>query len=212
MFINILPFCEFNSVSKQYNLSLDWNHPQNKNASQTNIPLFVCPSAPGNRNYISDYGACTQISSNIFVWMIESKLILPRRNYYGLLAPISTGRSTPEKVTDGVSHTFMLFEDGGRPANYNSTRSLISGTTSGSQWADVDGYFDVNDPADIACGYVVNCTNDNEVYSFHVSGCNFLYGDGAVRFTRQDMNTDTFVSLFTRAASDNVNGPDSPFE
>jgi prepilin-type N-terminal cleavage/methylation domain-containing protein/prepilin-type processing-associated H-X9-DG protein len=212
MFINILPFCEFNSVYKQYNPSLDWNHPLNNAAVQSNIPLFVCPSAPSGRKYISDYGACTQISSNIFVWMIQSKIILPRSNYYGLLAPISTGRSTPEKVTDGLSHTFMLFEDGARPFAYDSNRMVQTGTVSGSQWADSDGFFDVNDPSDITCGYVVNCTNNNEVYSFHVNGCNFLYGDGAVRYSKQDMNTDTFVSLFTRSANDNVNGPDSPFQ
>jgi len=57
---------------------------------------------------------------------------------------------------------------------------------------------------------IVNCMNDNENYSFHRGGCNFLYGDGAVRFSSERMNIDTFVSMFTRAAGDNVNGTDSP--
>jgi hypothetical protein len=32
-----------------------------------------------------------------------------------------------------------------------------------------------------------------------------------VRFQSASMNIDTLVSVFTRAAGDNVNGPDSPF-
>jgi hypothetical protein len=57
----------------------------------------------------------------------------------------------------------------------------------------------------------MNCTNNNEVFSFHKGGCNFLYGDDAVRFQATAMNIDTLVAVFTRAAGDNVNGPDSPF-
>ena len=59
---------------------------------------------------------------------------------------------------------------------------------------------------------IVNCMNDNEIYSFHPGGCNFLYGMRSPRFSPERMNIDTFVSLFTRAAGDNVNGPDSPLD
>jgi prepilin-type N-terminal cleavage/methylation domain-containing protein/prepilin-type processing-associated H-X9-DG protein len=210
-FISIFPYCEYEPVYKEYNLQLDWNDPKNAQAVQTNIPLLVCPSAPANRNYISDYGANCEISSNVYTPLVQNKKILPRPNYYGLLAPIETGPSTPQKVTDGISHTFMLFEDGGRPASYVGS-TPVAGIATGAEWADRDSYFYSNS---MICGdgdQIMNCMNDNEIYSFHPSGCNFLFGDGAVRFLPERTNIDTFVSLFTRAASDNVDGPDSPFQ
>lgn len=48
----------------------------------------------------------------------------------------------------------------------------------------------------------MNCHNNNEIYSFHPGGCQFLYGDGAVRFVTEDIAADTFVSLFTRDDGD----------
>ena len=209
-FIWILPFCEFNSIYKQYDLTKNWNDPKNAQAVQTDISMLVCPSAPGNRHYVSDYGACTNIANNIIDDLVQNKLILPRSDYTGLFAPITTGASTPQKVTDGLSHTMMLFEDGGRPNHYNNLQAVVAGTVSGSQWADVNNYFAINNT--LCDNSAINCDNNNEIYSFHRGGCNFLFGDGAVRFSSQAMNVDTFVSCFTRAAGDNVNGPDSPFE
>jgi prepilin-type N-terminal cleavage/methylation domain-containing protein/prepilin-type processing-associated H-X9-DG protein len=210
MFIHILPFCEFNQVYKQYNFRYAWNTTQNQQSVQTSISVLICPSAPSNRKYISDYAPSSQMSSNIYDQLIQNKKIVARSNYFGLFAPIATGISSPKKVTDGVSHTLMLFEDGGRPLKYDAQRVLQSGTVPGAQWADAENYFDINS---VICGngdQVVNCSNDNETYSFHRSGCNFLYGDGAVRFQPERMNIETYLALFTRAAGDNVNGPDSP--
>jgi prepilin-type processing-associated H-X9-DG protein len=220
MFIWILPFCELNDIYKQYDFTADWNSTKNTLAVQRDIPMLVCPSAPGNRHYISDYNVDTKIDDGygLVTHLINSKLILPRKDYDGLFADPSTGPSTPQKVTDGLSHTFMLFEDGGRPQNYVNgfqfngppTPGNPPGPTSGAQWADEQGWFWTDLPA-LDNSRVINCENNNEIYSFHPGGCNFLYGDGAVRFSPQSMNIDTFVSLFTRDDGDNVNGPDSPF-
>jgi len=220
-FIYIMPFCEFNEIYKQYNLEYAWNDPHNTMAVESNIPMLVCPSAPPNRKYVSDYAVNTDMQSNVYDQLIANKLIDPRSSYDGLIASPSKGFSTPLMCTDGPSHTMMLFEDGGRPFFYMAGTN-IGGTTTGAQWADPANYFAINysyTPDEIAvvgdiCGensQVINCTNDNEIFSFHVGGCNFLYGDGAVRFSSQSMNIDTFLSCFTRAANDNVNGADSPF-
>jgi prepilin-type N-terminal cleavage/methylation domain-containing protein/prepilin-type processing-associated H-X9-DG protein len=210
-FIHILPFCEFNSIYEQYNLNEPWYSAANARAVQTNIPMLVCPSAPAGRDYISDYAADCEISGDVYDPLVQNKKIEPRSEYLGSLAPIDTGVSSPQKVTDGLSHTLMLFEDGGRPMTYVGG-VLNPGTSSGAQWADKDNYFYTNS---MICGdgdQVVNCMNDNEIYSFHPNGCNYLYCDGAVRFSRETMNIDTLVSLLTRAAGDNVNGTDSPFD
>ncbi len=212
MFLDIFPYCEYSNIYKMYDLKHDWNAPQNQAAVNTNVAMLVCPSVPYKRDFTSDYGPCKQISSSVYTQLVTSKKISPRNDYQGFMAAPINGPNTPQKVTDGISHTMMLFEDGGRPNIYDSNRALQPGTASGAAWADRENEFDINS---VICGngdQVINCSNDNEIYSFHPGGCNFLYGDTAVRFQPETMNIDTFVSLFTRAACDSLAGADNPFK
>lgn len=48
----------------------------------------------------------------------------------------------------------------------------------------------------------MNCTNDNEAYSFHPNGVNLLYADGSVHFTAQSIAPRVFAALMTRASGD----------
>ena len=48
----------------------------------------------------------------------------------------------------------------------------------------------------------VNCTNAEEIYSFHTNGANVTFGDGSVRFLTKSISSETMVSLATRAAGD----------
>jgi prepilin-type processing-associated H-X9-DG protein len=50
----------------------------------------------------------------------------------------------------------------------------------------------------------MNCTNHDEIYSFHSGGCNFAYADGSVIFHSENMDPEAFVSRFTRDAGDIV--------
>ena len=50
----------------------------------------------------------------------------------------------------------------------------------------------------------MNCSNYDEIYSFHVGGANFLFGDGSCTFLTESLDVDIFVSLFTRAGDDIV--------
>jgi prepilin-type N-terminal cleavage/methylation domain-containing protein len=211
MFIDIFPFCEYDYIYKLYNFKYDWSNPLNKQGIENNVALLICPSVPGKRDFVSDYAPCKQMSSNVYTPLIASQTITARRDWQGLMGEPSKGPNTPQKVTDGLSHTLMLFEDSGRPQSYDRAHGVQSGTVSGAMWADRANEFDFNDAPCDGIGQLINCTNNNEIYSFHKGGCNFLYGDIAVRFQPPEMNIDTLVSLFTRAAGDNVNGPDSPF-
>ena len=49
---------------------------------------------------------------------------------------------------------------------------------------------------------VMNCDNYKGVYSFHAGGCNIAFGDGSVQFVKDEVASDTFVSLITRGAGD----------
>ena len=49
-----------------------------------------------------------------------------------------------------------------------------------------------------------NCTNNNEVYSFHTGGANHVLADGSVHFIRASMDIRLFVKLVTRTGDDVV--------
>ena len=48
----------------------------------------------------------------------------------------------------------------------------------------------------------MNCTNNGEMYSFHTSGANVVYGDGSVRFLRQNVAIGVMAALITRAGGE----------
>jgi prepilin-type processing-associated H-X9-DG protein len=76
------------------------------------------------------------------------------------------------------------------------------GNVSGSGWANDLSWYDIHD--ECGGGQMMNCHNNNEIYSFHNGGCNFAFGDGSVHFIQENIDPEEFVSLFTRAASDIV--------
>ena len=59
-----------------------------------------------------------------------------------------------------------------------------------------------NRPCDCGITSIMNCTNHDEIYSFHPGCANFLYGDGSVHFHTESLDAETFTCLFTRAAED----------
>jgi prepilin-type N-terminal cleavage/methylation domain-containing protein/prepilin-type processing-associated H-X9-DG protein len=91
----------------------------------------------------------------------------------------------------------------------------------GTQWAD-DQVFDgvwgkANPDGTCPAGTIMNCDNSvktdtttnterndvySGIYSFHSSGAQFLMGDGSVTFLGEDLDVDTFVSMFTASADD----------
>jgi prepilin-type N-terminal cleavage/methylation domain-containing protein len=207
MFTLILQYMENGGTFKMIDLKKNWNDAANKPGIDTDISTFVCPTAPSGRHYINDYGPCLTFSTasgNALDNLLKARAIKTRSNYDGLLAVYDREYVRIKEVRDGLSHTIMLVEDGGRPFKYEGYQRTGMGIT-GSQWADRANEFIVHN----SCGgdtRVFNCNNNNEIYSFHKNGCNFLYGDAAVHFHSNDINVDTFVSLFTRAAGDIVDG------
>jgi prepilin-type N-terminal cleavage/methylation domain-containing protein/prepilin-type processing-associated H-X9-DG protein len=202
----ILPYLEQGPIYERYRWDLPWNDPANDKATEVDIELFVCPSANSGRRYVSDYATCefipnTQARANL----VASGQLQPRTNWDGLFKKGDPGEdyapaTPPAAVRDGLSNTFMLFEDAGRPIEYREGRATGRTDVTGARWADRNAEFWVH----LLCGGspIINCSNNNEIYSFHPEGANFLYGDGSVHFHSESLDPDTFVSLFTRAASD----------
>jgi prepilin-type N-terminal cleavage/methylation domain-containing protein/prepilin-type processing-associated H-X9-DG protein len=200
MMARLLPFLELPAIHQQYRWDKDWSAAENKTARENNIAVFVCPSAPGGREFISDYAPNVQIAAGPQKTLVDGKFVVARKNWDGLLREKQITRIVD--VTDGLSNTFMLCEDGGRPLSYKN-RAISSGTVSGSEWASQEAAYHVHEVCNDS--QLQNCSNNNETYSFHSGGCNYLYGDGSVHFVIDGMNPETYVSLFTLAAGDIVN-------
>jgi prepilin-type processing-associated H-X9-DG protein len=116
-------------------------------------------------------------------------------------------------ITDGTSSTVMVVEAAGRPLVYRLRVPNFALTNDqGIGWVDNEGPFSLdgssNDGALEGCGVncpaVMNKRNDNEPFSFHTGGGNFLFADGHVQFIRESIDLKTFAALCTRAAGEVV--------
>ena len=134
-------------------------------------------------------------------------------------------------VRDGLSSTVMVVEDAGRPGWYGS-RGLVTSAGSyqagpngpapqgGGAWADplnyiatngadpsgsgiaAGGGFDGIPPAPWSCSEM--CSNDSEIFAFHIGGSNVLLGDGSVRFLHAGATMNQMEALLSRAGGEVV--------
>ena len=114
-------------------------------------------------------------------------------------------------IADGTSNTFLLHEEVGRPERWRVGRPL-SGRLSGAGWADRDNEYITHgfsvDGVSAPGPCAINCTNDNEDYSFHAGGTNVLFCDGSVRFIRQSIDIRIWCRLLTKRGGEVVVGGD----
>ncbi len=110
---------------------------------------------------------------------------------------------------DGTSNTMLIVEDAGRPATYRLGKQINAAGVTDGGWMDHDQRFTlhgsnkttgvVTSPpataADAACA--VNCTNENEIFSFHSGGAQILMADGSVRFLNQTVAFNVVGRLIT---------------
>ena len=208
------------ALADLYSFEFDWYEslrpaPEraNRKLAENRIELLVCPSTVSNDELaVSDYTAAITFApgrANARARLVESGRVARRSDWDGMLYPYASGESPrtfryprAEQVTDGQSHTVMLVEDAGRP-EYYVAGALVSGSgktpLSGALWADAASSLAVHN----VCGEaMINCNNDNEIFSFHSAGCNFAYGDGSVHFLRQEIDPEVLVSLLTRSGGD----------
>lgn len=202
LFTFLLPYVEQQTVYAKYSFDKNWSAAENKPARDTDIAVYLCPSAPGGRKYVSDYAAGTLIDSQVWKPLVSAGVLTLRSDWSNLFSHTAWQCREIAAVRDGLSNTFMLFEVAGRPDSYRNGQLEPGKTITGSRWADDESPFWIHEVCNGS--QLVNCSNNNEIYSFHPTGANFLYGDGSTRFHSETIDVETFVTLFTRAAGDIV--------
>jgi prepilin-type processing-associated H-X9-DG protein len=145
-----------------------------------------------------------------------------RTSWLGVLAdPKVTGKITIGSVTDGTSNTLIVSECAGRPAGYNRLHQIYTSevdglpvdgaiepvSSAGGAWADPFSYAAVAgaraDNSGIRGGpCMINCTSNDEIYSWHTAGANALFCDGSVHFLQQSIAPQVVIALITRTSGE----------
>jgi prepilin-type processing-associated H-X9-DG protein len=115
--------------------------------------------------------------------------------------PILAGSGTVElqrrlkaaEITDGMSHTFMLTEVAGRPQRWQNGTWTGVNEPLNAAWADPRTVLAINGVTTGKGTCLMQCDNQDEIYSFHPSGVNFLFADGHAQIA--SANTDPRVIL-----------------
>jgi prepilin-type N-terminal cleavage/methylation domain-containing protein/prepilin-type processing-associated H-X9-DG protein len=233
----LLPFIEQQNLADLYYFKHNWNEQRKKNpmgitnfeVSRNNpLSLMQCPSVPTREEeVVSDYSVSAYISaaqtSGLALKLLEKKLrrAAPEDLWASMLNNYDPTRTLYQpvkmsQITDGTSNSFMLFEIGGRPAVYTRSALLTGQSNSfGRFWANHENWFALhgnytaeNGSTNNSCGeQMINCTNLEEIYSFHPGGANFTFGDGSVHFVSEDIGIVAFAALHSRAGGDLAETP-----
>ena len=170
------------------------------------VPLLAAGMSPG---YVTAVGNPVQVSAT-----------MPAINSGTITDPAISGKITLASVLDGTSNTLIVSECGSKPIGYNGKRQIYKSEVNGLQvdgiiepvssgggaWADQFTYSVIaggQGRGGIRGGTcMVNCTSNNEIYSFHPGGANGLFADGSVHFLKDTLSVPIAAALVTRAGSE----------
>ena len=226
----ILPYIEQGNLANKIDLKKDGYSVDNFPAFTVPIKTFMCPSAPleptivyNNPSYKytvvpagvtqirmgrTDYAAPKScgggwVDASIGTQAISKKPPILEKN-----AEVAF-----TAVTDGLSNTTLVVEDAGRPFQYGfggikKGPDQDANDTAGG-WGDQDSWFSING-ADGNTGSqgsgptAVNGSSDNELYGFHIAGCNIVMGDGSVRLLKSNITLAMLAALVSRNGGENL--------
>jgi prepilin-type N-terminal cleavage/methylation domain-containing protein len=194
----------------------------------TTIATFLCPSSPthegdyGKVGYlnvapgiaifgVTDYGPLDGIGD-----AFAAIAGVNQSGHVGLLhfATLTNGSLDTQirlsDCPDGLSNTIVFAEDAGRAVRWEMGHPVPGspgdspGLRSESAWGDYDvEYFTHGSNLDGSGGSChTNCTNDNEIYSFHAGGAMAVAGDGHVFFLKTTAKPYVIAALISRAGGE----------
>jgi len=225
--VALLAQIEQSNIANLYDLNLGWKHAANQPAVAAPMSLLLCPSTPrgsaiddmpGFRAAVTDYAPMSAVAPSLAA-LLGLPSTLDRAGFFS-----GNQRRRVAEIADGLSNTLALVEDAGRPDHWvrgplrgpatsfpgGGNAAVTNGRVTGAAWADpandvpIHGFTFDGLSAPGLCP--MNCTNNNEAFSFHTSGSNVLFADGSVRFVRDSIDIRSFVKLVTCQGGE-VNDP-----
>ncbi|MCS6897096.1 MAG: DUF1559 domain-containing protein, partial [Nitrospira sp.] len=226
-----LPYLEQENLQKLYDFRLHWWEGTNAVVAAVPVKIFQCPSTPNRKEVLSAIAkpprpaltfpnpiAPTDYEAIMGVQPSSINPHLPNPWYHAgnrFSVMFRNSRTRMTDVVDGTSTTIMVLEAAARPLVYRRrTPHPALENDQGIGWADSEGPFSLDgarpDGSGEGCGpaggcvAAMNAKNDNEPYSFHPGGGNFLFADGHVQFIRESIDLTHFAALCTKDAGEVV--------
>jgi prepilin-type N-terminal cleavage/methylation domain-containing protein/prepilin-type processing-associated H-X9-DG protein len=227
----VLAYMEQKSVRDQYHWDVNWDAAPNQPAINTHLPLLQCPSTPGPLHRIdvlpsgltaatTDYAYPCEVTEGLVLFGYVYNPLTP----WGVLHRTDvTGRcSAMADITDGTSSTILFTEDVGRPDFWTSKGrgpdnndpgcpgqfTVTDGRVLGAPWADIRNGIPLHGFTSdgLACPgrCPINCTNNNEAFSFHPGGVNATFADGSVRFISETVDISIYAAMITQEGGEVV--------
>jgi prepilin-type processing-associated H-X9-DG protein/prepilin-type N-terminal cleavage/methylation domain-containing protein len=227
----ILPYVEQDNLRRLYDTGLNWWEGANLTAAVFPVKMFECPSTPARSSALTyapkpprpsltltsplaptDYEALMGVQHTSINPHLPTPLY-DANNRFSVMHRNS--RVTFAGITDGTSNTIAVVECAARPLVFNGKSANTALTNDqGQGWIDSEGPFSLDgataNGVTEGCGPAGGCTvpmnvkNNNEPYSFHSGGGNFLFADGHVQFVRESVPLTTLAALSTRGAGEVV--------
>ena len=210
----LLPQVDQANVQDIYDFDRPWDHNVNQDSISAVMPVLLCPSTAAAANHLVDIGGGKIASTTDYGppnGVIRSEFFDPPGDASGA---ISVKTTSINSIKDGTIHTLLFIEDAGRPEHWvngkkgpdNSNNgcgnfNVSGGIVLGAAWADPQNglplhgftYDGLSCPGPCA----INCTNNNEAYSFHPGGIQAVFVDGHVQFISENIHTSIYVALIT---------------
>ena len=175
------------------------------------VPLLAAGMSPG---YASTVGNPVSVTTST-----------PAINSGTIADPAIAGQVRIASILDGTSNTLIVSECGSKPVGYNGKRQIykseVNGlpvdgviepvSSGGGAWADQFTYSVIAGAQGRENGIrggtcMINCTSNNEIYSFHPGGANALFADGSVHFLKDSLTVPIVAALVTRAGGEILGG------
>ncbi len=236
----LLPFFEQSSRFALIDFDWDWDdatRSRNEQVTKQDLGgILICPSAPvvQTNRHSTDYCAANRVDAYgakslaplVAARLVDGKNGLPEADrawdnmlqydFLDLLNPADTDRrkTRAAEVTDGLSNTWMYFENVAKPfmfgwyqRNADPAPLFYNGEenrqiNSRFRWASPETWMTINN----FChgSQIINCNNVSQPYGFHPGGILISSGDGRVEFTLETIDPNVFVSRVTMSGDDLV--------
>jgi prepilin-type N-terminal cleavage/methylation domain-containing protein/prepilin-type processing-associated H-X9-DG protein len=216
----LLPYIEQTASFNLYHYNRNWDDPVNRQAIQTYLKLFNCPTTPEQPRVdttiavapaAGDYHAVNAIKG----FVCSACFGIPyhtsdSKDLPWLVGAMQRDQLTPiARITDGTSNTILVAEDAGRPTWYNADREVFvpmpAPPNGQAGWADPNGAFSIDGSernGQVPGPCALNCSNNSEVYAFHPTGANVVFADGSVHFLQSSLDLCVLAALVTRAGGE----------